>query len=239
MSVSGFKDRIWGLTPRQRTLIVGLLAAVIAGSSAVHDGALTLIVRSALWGTAAMLIELTFEVVRGETLDRRALIAYLPVGCATVALFLAKIFAADVTRSGSLSTFFTTAASLLGLLLVSLIVEARRVTTRDRWLRALRGWWVGFIILGILYALLGLAPGHSRKSEEGDYEMVWLGMVGAIAALSVVMWRDPTRHPDSSGEQPTSSSTWASTRTWTPRAGDVSTQTPVSSTSASHRPASR
>jgi hypothetical protein len=235
MSISSIVNSIGRLKPHQRTLIAGVLAGTIAGTSALGDSFLTIVVRATLWSAAIALLELTFEAGRGAPLDRRAFVAYLPLACATVALWLAGVTAPHVTRSGSLNEFFATAASLLGLLLVSLIVEARRVTTRDKWLRALRSWWVGFIVLGILYALLGLAPGHSRRSEDSDYEMVWAGMVGALVALTVVMWRDSPQERDSANAEPTTWSLQAPTRTSTPRAEDASTRTPVQPNPASRR----
>jgi hypothetical protein len=115
-------------------------------------------------GVAAVLVERTLEAARGAESDRQGLIAYLPLGCAGLAYLVAKT-TADHTTSGSLDSFFGAAASLLGLLLVSVVIEARRAAACDRWLRALRGWWVGFIIVGILYTLAGLTPGQSRKAE--------------------------------------------------------------------------
>jgi hypothetical protein len=239
MSLSSLTSGVWRLTPVQRTLIAGFLAAAIASASSLDDGAMVLVIRATLWFTLIALVELTFEAVRGAPLDRRAFIAYLPMASATLALFLAQATADHVTRSGPLSTFFGTAVSLLGLLLVSLVVETRRVTTKDQWLHALRGWWVGFIILGILYALLGLAPGHSRKSEQSDYAMVWAGLVGAVAALSVVMWRDSPQRPAVAVEREAVGPPRTPETTLATSATSTSTRTPLRSTRAIQRAARR
>jgi hypothetical protein len=241
MSFSGFADRIWRLTPRQRMLSVGFLAAAIAAATAISDSAATLVIRASLWLVAAMLIERTFETARGASADGRALIAYLPLGFAGVAMFYAKMTAMHTLRSGSLDTFFEAAVSLLGLLLVSVVIEARRVAAYDQWLRALRGWWVAFIILGILYAVAGLTPGQSRTSLVGEYAMAWAGMVGAVAALAVVMWRDPSQQPDATRQEQGIGSYQerASVRPSIRGAGSTSTQTPVRPTPASHRAAPR
>jgi hypothetical protein len=190
MSISGVVRWFFGFTPCQRMLAVGFSAAAIAAALNASDGVIGIVVSACLWGVAAILIERTLEVARGATPNSRAAIAYLPLGCAALAYFVAKT-TADHATSGSLDSFFGAAASLLGVLLVSVVIEARRAAGHDRWLRALRGWWVGFIIVGILYALAGLTPGQSRTAEEHNYQTVWAGLTGAVVALTVVMWKEP------------------------------------------------
>lgn len=239
MFPSGFANSIWRLTPNQRTLIVGVLTATVAATTALDDSTVTLTVRAILWFAIAVSVERTLETLRGAPLNGRAFLAYSPLVCAATALLLAEVTAPHVTRSGSLSTFFGVAASLLGALLVSLVIETRRATKRDQWVRALRGWWVGFVVLGILYALLGLAPGHSRKSEEFYYAMVWAGLVGAVAALSVVMWRDSPPQPGLAAvELMAARPQRTSDNTLAPSTGSTSTRTPVRPNPAS-RPGAR
>src|ERR1700722_5271498 len=195
MFVRLLAERFWAFTSRQRMLMAGFVSAAVAIATEPSAGVLTLVVRVSLWLVLSVLLMRTFEIAHPAPFNSRAVIAYLPVGCAPVAFELSKVFAPHAVLSGSLDDFFSAAASLLGLLLISLVVETRRVAPYDKWLLALRGWWVMFIVLGILYALAGLTPGHSRKALRQDYEWVWAGLAGAVAALTVVMWRDPTaRH---------------------------------------------
>ncbi len=236
MSISGALDRVWRLTPFQRMLIAAVAVAALADAVGPSRDVLSLVVRACLWFAMAALLERTFEAVRGAPLDGRVFIAYLPLACASLAFFLAKVTAASVTRSGSLEGFFQAANGLLGLLLVSLVVEARRAATHDRWLRALRGWWVGFVIIGMLYSLLGLLPDSSRQSQKEAYAIAWMGLVGAVVALAVVMWKDPSRQSGEAAarlevedrQEPTSAN-GLSTGTRT------STRTPVRSSLALHR----
>jgi len=241
MSISRVADILWRLTPRQRMLIAAFAAAAIADASDPFSGVVDLVIRACFWGLFAALLERTLEAVRGAALDRRAFIAYLPLACASLAFLLASETAASVIRSGSLDNFFEAAGSLLGLILVSLVIEARRVAAYDQWLRALRGWWVAFVIIGILYSLLGLLPDNSQKSQKEDYAVAWAGLVGAMVALTVVMWRDPTRqrpgaHPlemEIANPQERTSTNGLTINMST------STRTPVRSTRAAHRAARR
>jgi len=200
VSISSVTDRFLGPTPSQRMLTVGSVAAVTAAALNASEGVIGIVVSACFWGVFGVLIERTFEVARGAVPDRRALIAYLPLGCASLAYFVAKT-TADHATSGSLDSFFGAAASLLGLLLVSVVIEARRTAASDPWLRALRGWWVGFIIVGILYALAGLTPGQSSKAQARNYETVWAGLAGAVVALTVVMWREPVERDATHADQ--------------------------------------
>jgi hypothetical protein len=177
-------------------LIVAFTTAAIVDASDPFSGAVALAIRACLWFALAALVERTLEAVRGAAWDRHALIAYLPLASASPAFFLARETAASVTRSGPLDNFFEASISLLGLLLVSLVVEAQRGAANDQWLRALRGWWVAFIVIGILYSLLGLLPDDTRRFHEEAYAIAWASLVGAVVALTVVMWRDPTRKPE-------------------------------------------
>jgi hypothetical protein len=200
MSISSVTHRFLRLTVRQRMLIVGSIAAVIAGALNAGNGVAAILVSACFWGVVGVLVERTFEVARGAKPDHRALIAYLPLASASLAYLVAKTTSGRAV-SGSLHSFFGAAASLLGLLLVSVVIEARRTAARDPWLRALRGWWVGFIVVGILYALAGLTPGQSPKAEARNYETVWAGLAGAVVALTVVMWREPAERDATHAEQ--------------------------------------
>jgi hypothetical protein len=193
MSISRIAGRLWRPAPRQLVWMAAAGAAMIAAAVNPRGGIVDLVIRALLWFMGTAVVGLTLRAIYGAPVDRKALLAFLPLPFTCLALFLANETAKHVTRSGSLNIFFEGALSLLGLLLVSLVVEARRVAAHDPWLRALRGWWVAFIIIGILYALLGLTPG--RKAQKNDYPLVWMGLVGAIVALTVVMWRDPTQRP--------------------------------------------
>lgn len=195
--------RFLGFTPCQRMLAVGFVAAAAATALHASDGVIGIVVSACFWGVAGILIERTLEVVRGATPNSRALIAYLPLGCAALAYFVANT-TADHATSGSLDSFFGAAASLLGLLLVSVVIEARRAAAHDQWLLALRGWWVAFIIVGILYALAGLTPGQSRTAEAHNYQTVWAGLTGAVVALTVLMWKEPAPERDTThaGREP-------------------------------------
>jgi hypothetical protein len=238
MSTSGIADRFWRLTPPQRMLIAAFAAAAIAAAADPFSGVIDLIVRACFLAVFAALVERTIETGHGAPLDRRAFIAYLPLACASSTFFLARETAAAVARSGSLSNFFEAVVSLLGLLLVSVVIDARRVAAYDKWLRALRGWWVAFIITGILYSLLGLLPGRSLSSEKQNYAIAWTGLVGALVALSVVMWRDPAQEPYGelrSELEVAHPRRQPSVTESTPGATSTSTRTPVRSIRASHR----
>ncbi len=234
-TADGIADGVWRLTPRQRMLIVAFAAAAIADVVDPFSGVADLVIRACLWGVFAALAERTLEAVRGAAVDRRAFVAYLPLACASLAFFLARETAKHVTRAGSLDTFFQGAVSLLGLLLVSLVLEARRAAANDQWLRALRGWWVAFVIIGILYALLGLTPG--RRLQKTDYAYAWMGLVGAVVALCVVMWRDPTQRPGAlpPEQETTRPQQSAPTNSLATSAASTSTRTPVRSSGATRR----
>jgi hypothetical protein len=199
MSISSVTHRFLG-TPNRRMLIVVSIAAGTAAALNAFNGVIDIVFSACFWGVFGVLVERTFEVVRGAALGHRALIAVLPLGGASLAYSVAKT-TADHATSGSLDSFFVAAASLLGLLLVSVVIEARRTAASDPWLRALRGWWVGFIIVGILYALAGLTPGQSPKVQARNYETVWAGLAGAVVALTVVMWREPAERDATHTEQ--------------------------------------
>jgi RHS repeat-associated protein len=113
MSISSVTHRFFGLTVRQRMLIVGSTAAAIAAALSAFNGVTDVLVSACFWGVFGVLVERTFEVVRGAAPDCRALIAYLPLGCASLAYFVAKTTSGRAV-SGSLDSFFGAAASLLG-----------------------------------------------------------------------------------------------------------------------------
>jgi hypothetical protein len=174
--------------------------AILSGHRALQGGgfdpAVALPIFTVLSFATSTMLEHTRKAAKGASADRHALIAYLPLGSASLALFFASASADRVLRAGSLDTFYDAAASLLGLLLVSVVIEARRLAVHDQWLRVVRGWWVLFIVVGIFGALWGLTPGQPMSSQANYYAWVWAGLAGAIAALLVVMWKDPQqRHP--------------------------------------------
>ncbi len=241
MPISRVADKLWRLTPRRLVWAGALATAAIAGATDPRSGIVNLVIRAVLWFVGAALFGLTLEAIRGAPVDRRAILAYVPMACASLAFFLARETAASVIRSGSLDNFFGTAASLLGLLLVSLVVEARRVATHDQWLRALRGWWVAFIVIGILYALVGLTPGQSQTAQMAHYAWVWAGLVGAVVALTVVMWRDADKQPGALPPEQEMASRQERTRAngLATGAASTSTRAPVRSTRAAHRAARR
>jgi hypothetical protein len=234
MSISDAADELRRLTPRELVWAVALTTAVIAVAADPHRGIIDLVIRAFFSFVGAALVALTLVAIRGAPVDRRAILAYLPLASAALTFYLAKLTASHVTKAGSLDPFFEAATSLLGLLLVSLVVEARRVAGHDQWLRALRGWWVAFIIVGILYALLGLTPG--RRSQQSEYGIVWAGLVGAVVALTVVMWRDPAKQP---ALEIASSQKRVSANGLTTGAASTSTRTRARSTPASRQAARR
>jgi hypothetical protein len=213
--------------------LYALLTALVAG------------VLFMLFGLAiGALVQNAFKAVRGNHLERRALIAYAPAGLAVVAYLLAKSDAANVVRSGSLNDFYGAAAPLLGVLLISIVLETRQLAPHDPWLRAFRAFWFLFIVIGIVYALLGLTPDQSTASLDTDFEAVWAGLVGAITALLAVAVRPAPRphHPPTGHRSlpPATPATWAGPVT--PKGlsqTSAPTRTPARSTPASRRAARR
>jgi hypothetical protein len=241
MSISGVARRLRRVTSRQLVWAVALAASGVGVASDPHRSNIDLIIRAAFLFTGPALFGLTLEAIRGAPVDRRAILAYLPLAFALLTFYYARVTSAHVARAGSLDTFFGAATSLLGLLLVSMVVEARRVGAHDQWLRALRGWWVAFIVIGILFGLLGLTPDQSRTSQMANYAWVWAGLVGAVTALAVVMWRDPAPQPGALAQEREIASPYGQTPAQGLAVGvlNTSTRTPVRSTPAAHQAARR
>ena len=180
---------LWGWTRHAKPLTAGFGLALLVQDSQLHQVDSRL-VAAVIAFPVGVLMERTLATAHAPA-DRRALIAYLPIGAAGIADFLSKGTTAQVLLNhGSLTGFYDAAASLLGLLLVSVMLEARRQAAHDAWLRVLRGWWVLFIVIGILYALVGLTPDQSAKMQEASYTLVWAGLAGAVTAFVVVAWMD-------------------------------------------------
>jgi hypothetical protein len=239
MSISG--GRLGCVTSRRLVWAAALAVAIVGVATDPHRGKIDLILRASFWFTGTALFGLTLEAIRGAPVDRRAILAYLPLALALLTFYYAKATSAHVARSGPLDTFFEAATSLLGLLLVSMVVEARRVAAHDQWLRALRGWWVAFIVIGMLYGLLGLTPDQPRTSQMADYAWVWAGLVGAVTALAMVMWRDPAPQPGALAQEREIASPYDQTPAQWLAVGllSTSTRTPVRPTPAAHQAARR
>lgn len=94
---------------------------------------------------------------------------------------------------------------------------------------------MAFIIVGMLFALLGLTPG--RRSQKSDYAYVWAGLVGAVVALTVVMWRDPTGRPGARPLEPETASLQENTAAngLITGAASTSTRTRAQPNRAAHR----
>ena len=107
------------------------IAAVVWVAANPRGDIVDLVIRALFGFMGAAVIGLTLRAIYGAPVNRKALLAFLPLPFAYLALFLAKETAKHVTRSGSLDIFFEGALPLLGLLLVSLVVEARRVAAHD------------------------------------------------------------------------------------------------------------
>jgi hypothetical protein len=124
------------------------------------------------------------------SLTRLALVAYTPIAIALLAWLLARADA-RAASSGNLDYFFSASVALIGLLLIPIMSELRQLVEHDPWLRAFRSFWFLFIAAGLLYAVVGLTPGQSRKSEENAYEDTWIALATAVSALTVVTIRKP------------------------------------------------
>jgi hypothetical protein len=187
--------------------------------------------------TGGALIERTFAAAEWACPDRKSLIAHLPLGTWLVGGLVAQVYAKHAVRSGSLDNFYDAAAPLLGLLLISITLEARQLASHDPWLRAFRSWWTFLIILGILFALMGLTPGIAWKTEETQFATVWAAVATAITALWIVTTKDPPTRDEASNRVPDVASSGAAT-TRSPSqispAGEASlpTRTPAPSTPA-------
>jgi len=131
MSISGVAGRLWRWSSRHLVWTAAAIAAVVWVAAHPRGDIVDLVIRALFGFMGAAVIGLTLRAIYGAPVNRKALLAFLPLPFAYLALFLAKETAKHVTRSGSLDIFFEGALPLLGLLLVSLVVEARRVAAHD------------------------------------------------------------------------------------------------------------
>jgi hypothetical protein len=180
------------------------------------------------------------RVLIGRSINTRMLSAYLPVVCATFALWLAEAGAAHVARAGSLDLFFAGSATLLGVLLIPVAMEMRGEAICDPWLHAFQRLWFFMIAIGILFALVGLTPDQSQRNQRKEYPLVWFGLVGALSGFAVLSLRDPSQkhRAAADGDRHWRGVTTTSTATWT-RAPQATTRTPARATPASRRAAPR
>jgi succinate dehydrogenase/fumarate reductase cytochrome b subunit len=167
--------------------VVSIVASIISGL--------------VLGGFTGIMVIPTMKAAIANKVDRRALIAFLPAICASGAFLIVHVLAKHLPRSGSLEGFYETAAALLGLLLISIMIEARALAQNDPWIRAARGMWVTFIVIGIVYALVGLTPGQSPTSQQQAYALVWFSIVFAVTALLIVLWRKSPPLPQAAAQQ--------------------------------------
>lgn len=137
----------------------------------------------------ATLIARSIFIIAPAKITPRIALAFLPLGAALVADFLIPVQFSKPAEYGSLDSFFVGTAGLLGVLLIPVVIESRRLAD-DPWFRAVRDWWVFFIVLGIAAALSGLTPAQSVQEKDVAYTAVWTGVVGALTGLTVIMWAD-------------------------------------------------
>jgi hypothetical protein len=70
------------------------------------------------------------------------------------------------------------------------MIESRSLLHVDPQLQALRSWWIGCAVIGLIAALTGLTPDHSSIAREAAFQTTWAGFAGAITAGTLVMGRD-------------------------------------------------
>ncbi len=142
------------------------------------------------------LIDWTFALAGWSKISRRTFIAYMPLAAALLTGLFAHIYTRRIVETGSLNDFYGIAAPLLGLLLISSVLEARQLASHDPWLRAFRGWWTFLICIGILFALMAVTPDHGHKLAEEQFVVVWGALGAALTAMVVVGLKPPdSAHP--------------------------------------------
>jgi hypothetical protein len=200
-SIGAFIVRHWiSLTTCAAIVAYTVVPALLGNRSPLW--VLGALIAGALLGTASgALLERTLKTAIANPLDKRALIAYAPLGCALVTLFFAHLSARHMVESGSLAGFYGAAAPLLGVLMIPIMIETRQIFPHDPWLRTFRSLWLTFIVIGIGYALLGLTPDQSRASQASQYSVVWASLACAVAAVLIVLSREPPLRQASDLEQ--------------------------------------
>jgi len=179
-----------GVLRRWRALSIGaLITLLLTGSSGFNLSHALVAAPSAF--ISGFLIDWTFALAGWSKINRRTFIAYTPLGAALLTGLVAHVYTRRIVGAGSLNDFYGIAAPLLGLLLISSVLEARRLASHDPWLRAFRGWWTLLICIGILFALMAVTPGHGHKLAEEQFVVVWGALGAALTAMVVVGLKPP------------------------------------------------
>jgi hypothetical protein len=90
MSIAGVTGRLRRVTSRQLVWAAALAMAVVGVLSDPHRGQIDLIIRASFWFAGTALLGLTLDAIRGAPVDRRAILAYLPLAFALLTFYYAK-----------------------------------------------------------------------------------------------------------------------------------------------------
>jgi hypothetical protein len=124
--------------------------------------------------------------------DEIGMLSYLPLLVVSVTFLLVPSLFADAGKQAphALDSYYTAAAAVLAALLIALMIESRGLLQLDPQLQALRSWWIGSVVVGLIAALVGLTPDLSPVMREAAFQLTWAGFAGAITAGCLVMGRD-------------------------------------------------
>ncbi len=92
--------------------------------------------------------------------DEVGMLAYMPLAIASFTFVLIPALYSNVSKQPphSLDSFYTATSGILAALLIALMIESHRLFHVDPQLQALRSWWIGCVVFGIIAALTGLTP---------------------------------------------------------------------------------
>lgn len=145
--------------------------------------------------------------------DEIGFLAYLPLAVASGTFFLVPVLFANAGKQPphTLDSYYTAAVTVLAALLIALMIESRGLLKLDPQLQALRSWWVGSVVVGLIGALVGLTPDLSSPAREAAFQCTWTGFAGAVSAGCLIMagdWLEQlaarTRYTPGAGENETS-----------------------------------
>ncbi len=109
--------------------------------------------------------------------DEVGMLAYMPLAAAAITFMLVPVFLANAGKQPphTFDSFYTAASAVLAALLIALMIESHSLLHVDPQLQALRSWWIGCAVIGLIAALTGLTPDHSSIARETAFQITWQG----------------------------------------------------------------